>query len=59
MKNIRMMDGGENILIKPGIAQGKNSCEAKCEIGIDDDGLWYAKWTCPNNQHNEMEKKHD
>lgn len=59
MNNIRKMDDAKNIIVKPGIPQGKNRCEAKCEIGIDNNGLWYAKWTCPNNQHDEMEKKHD
>ena len=49
MNNIRMMEDGERFIIKPGIPQGKNSCEAKCEIGIDDDGLWFSKWTCPKH----------
>jgi hypothetical protein len=57
MNNIKMMDDGESMKIKPGIPQGKDSCLAKCEIGIDNNGLWCAKRTCPNNQHNEMEKK--
>jgi len=37
------------INIHLGIPHGPNSCEAKCEIAIDDDGLWYAKWTCPKH----------